>query len=52
MIKYHGKILEQVLNVGGKLTYHHVKGGVLLIPTEFTIKEDLIKNNIDKFPIQ
>ena len=36
---------------GGKLTYSHVKGGVILKETEFTIKEDIIKNNIEKFPI-
>ena len=28
------------LKVDGKLMFHHVKGGVILKPTEFTIKED------------
>ena len=31
---------KEGLRVNGKLTFHHVKGGVILIPTEFTIKED------------
>lgn len=41
---------KEGLTVEGKLTFHHVKGGVILIPTEFTIKEDkkLIKA-IEKF---
>ena len=34
---------------GGKLTYKNVKGGVKLVETEFTIKEDLLKSNIEKF---
>ena len=25
----------------GKLTYKHVKGGVLLVPTEFTLKKNI-----------
>lgn len=33
----------------GKLTFNHVKGGVILEETDFTIKEDKIKNNIKKF---
>lgn len=31
---------KEGLKVDGKLTFHHVKGGVILIPSEFTIKED------------
>lgn len=34
---------------GGKLTFKHVKGGVKLVETEFTIKEEKIKNSIVKF---
>ena len=34
---------------GGKLTYKHVKGGVILVETEFSIKEDNIKKQIEKF---
>lgn len=34
---------------GGKLTFKHVKGGVKLIETDFTIKEEKIKKTIDKF---
>lgn len=34
---------------GGKLTFKHVKGGVKLVETEFTIKEQKIKKIIDKF---
>lgn len=34
---------------GGKLTYKHVKGGVLLVETEFSIKDDSIKKQIAKF---
>ena len=41
--------LKLVLHVGGKLTFKHVKGGVKLIETEFTIKDDKIKTNIVKF---
>lgn len=33
---------------GGKLMYKHVKGGVILEDSEFTIKEEKILNNIDK----
>ena len=32
---------KEGLKVNGKLSFHHVKGGVILIPTEFTIKEDI-----------
>lgn len=34
---------------GGKLTFKHVKGGVKLVETEFTIKEDKVKKAIEKF---
>lgn len=34
---------------GGKLTYKHVKGGVMLVETEFTIKDDNVKKAISKF---
>ena len=37
------------LSVGGKLTFKHVKGGVKLVETEFTIKDDKMTKNIDKF---
>lgn len=33
----------------GKLTYKHVKGGVLLVDTDFTIQEDNFKTIIEKF---
>ena len=33
---------------GGKLMYRHVKGGVILEDSEFTIKEEKILNNIHK----
>ena len=34
---------------GGKLTFKHVVGGVNLVETEFTIKEEKIKKEIKKF---
>jgi hypothetical protein len=34
---------------GGKLTYKHIKGGVKLVETDFTIKGNIFKNNIEKF---
>lgn len=34
---------------GGKLVFKHVKGGVKLVETEFTIKDDSVKSNIEKF---
>ena len=34
---------------GGKLTFKHVKGGVKLVETDFTIKDEKMKKNIDKF---
>lgn len=41
---------KEGLKVDGKLTFHHVKGGVILKETEFTIKEDKkLINAIQKF---
>lgn len=34
---------------GGKLTFKHVIGGVVLEETEFTIKEEKVKKNIESF---
>lgn len=34
---------------GGKLTYKHVKGGVKLVETDFTIKEEKVLKSIEKF---
>lgn len=34
---------------GGKLTFKHVKGGVILKETDFTIKEEKMISNIEKF---
>lgn len=34
---------------GGKLTFKHVKGGVILDDTDFTIKEEKTIKNIEKF---
>lgn len=39
------------LVVGGKLTYKHVQGGVLLVQTDFTIKEEKVKKEIENFEI-
>ncbi len=36
---------------GGKLTYTHVKGGIILKETEFTIKEEKLKKNIEEFKL-
>ena len=33
---------------GGKLTFRHVIGGVKLVETEYTIKEENLKNSIAK----
>lgn len=33
---------------GGKLTFKHVKGGVKLVETDFTIKEEKIISNIEQ----
>lgn len=43
-----GIILKQDLHVGGKLTFKHVKGGVKLVETDFTIKEDKFNTNIER----
>jgi hypothetical protein len=41
---------KEGLKVNGKLTFTHIKGGVLLKETEFTIKEDKkLINAIKKF---
>ena len=37
------------LTVPGKLTFKHVKGGVILVDTEFTIKEEKLKKAIEFF---
>ena len=37
---------------GGKLTFKHVKGGVILVETDFTIKEEKTISNIVKFDKQ
>lgn len=34
---------------GGKLTFKHVKGGVILVETDFTIKEEKVLKNIATF---
>lgn len=34
---------------GGKLTFKHVKGGVILIETEFTIQEEKTIKSIENF---
>ena len=34
---------------GGKLTFKHVKGGVILVETDFTIKEEKVKTSIANF---
>lgn len=33
----------------GKFRFKHVKGGVKLVPTEFTIKEEKLKKTIENF---
>lgn len=33
---------------GGKLTFKHVKGGVKLVETDFTIKEDKLIKGIER----
>ena len=37
------------LTVGGKLTFKHVKGGVKLVPTDFTITEEKTVKMIKDF---
>ncbi len=46
MIRYHGKILKLDCQYHGKLTYKHVKGGVILEDIDFTIKEEKLKTMI------
>ena len=41
--------LKRVLLLLGKLTFKHVKGGVILVETDFTIKEEKTKTIIEKF---
>lgn len=44
------KKFKQGFKCGGKLTFKHVKGGVKLVETEFTIKHDFeLRRNIKKF---
>ena len=43
-----GRILRQALLVLGKLTFKHVKGGVKLVETEFTIKEEKLLPKVAK----
>lgn len=43
--KLSGKNLKLVLHAHGKLTFKHVIGGVKLIETDFTIKEEKVINN-------
>ena len=47
--KLNGTSLKLDLHVGGKLTFKHVKGGVILVDTDFTIKEEKLIKNITKF---
>ncbi len=42
-----GIILKLGLRANGKLTFKHVKGGVKLVETDFTIKEDKFNTNIE-----
>lgn len=42
-------ILKLVLLAHGKLTFKHIKGGVKLVETDFTIKEEKILKTIEKF---
>lgn len=39
---------KEGLVVHGKLTFKHVVGGVKLVPTDFTIKEEKLLNNVEK----
>ena len=43
------KTFKEGFKCGGKLMFSHVKGGVKLIETEFTIKGDKIKKNFKTF---
>ena len=41
---------QEGFTCGGKLTFKHVKGGVKLVETDYTIKQDKkLKNSIAKF---
>ena len=44
-----GKNLKLVLHAHGKLTFKHVVGGVKLVETDFTIKEEKLINNLKNF---
>ena len=45
----HGKILKQDLNVNGNLKARNVIGGVLLVESEFEIKEEKVKKQFEKY---
>ena len=40
---------KEGFTASGKLTFKHVKGGVILVETDFTIKEEKTKTVIEKF---
>ena len=46
-----GKNLKQVLVAHGKLTFKHVIGGVKLVETDFTIKDEKMITNISRLKI-
>ena len=39
--KFNIKNFEIGFKCNGKLAYKHVKGGVILVPTEFTLKKNI-----------
>lgn len=39
--KFNIKNFEVGFKCNGKLAYKHVKGGVILVPTEFTLKKNI-----------
>lgn len=43
------KTFKEGFTCGGKLTFKHVKGGVKLVETDFTIKSSVIRKNIKDF---
>lgn len=45
----HGKTSEQDYQFHGKLVFKHVKGGVKLYETDFTIRDEKIIKAIEKF---
>lgn len=49
MISLLGIILKRGLVALGKLTFKHVKGGVKLVDTDFTIKDDKFITDIEQF---